>query len=84
MSSSAKTVKSKNSKSRKHSKTQKKCKPTQALNPKTGKCLNRTFAGPMWRRWESRPCPAGKVVNPKTGRCVKKTGSIGKKILAKK
>jgi hypothetical protein len=66
------------------------CPSDKILNPKTGRCVNKTgkIGKDLLKTNVEKPkiilkneCPSDKILNPKTGRCVNKTGKIGKDLL---
>lgn len=70
------------------SKSKKKCKDDEILNPESNRCVKRT--GPTGKKIlenlkkkaiGKKPCKEDEIRNPDTNRCVKRTGSIGRKIL---
>ena len=67
-------------------KKSKECPPNKILNPKTGRCVNKTgkIGKQIIKNLKTKPsknCPPEKILNPKTERCVKKDGKIGKEII---
>ena len=69
----------------------KQCLSEQIINPKTGRCVNKTgkigkelMKSKSPKRKSKKSCLSEQIINPKTGRCVNKTGKIGKELMKSK